>query len=159
MDPRYISPFITSVKNVFSTMLQLDLHIGDPTIKSSRGTEHDVSGVIEIAGPVTGVVVLSFPTDTAQRVVALLTGEELPSDADGFGDAIGELASMVSGGAKSHFPDADVTLSTPSVVSGKGQDLPTPQDAPCVVIPCSSECGDLAIEVALQTPSAAPAKA
>lgn len=157
MDPRYISPFITSIKNVFSTMLQLELHVKDPAIKSSRGTEHDVSGVIEVAGPVSGAVVLSFPTDTAQRVVALLTGEELPADSDGFEDAIGELASMVSGGAKSHFPSADVTLSTPSVVSGKGQDIPAPQDTPCVVIPCSSECGDLAIEVALHTSS--PAKA
>ena len=35
MDPKYISPFITSIKNVFSTMLQLDLEVGEPSIKST----------------------------------------------------------------------------------------------------------------------------
>ena len=150
MDPKYISPFITSIKNVFSTMLQLDLEVGEPSIKSTPGSEYDVSGIIGLSGAVSGSVVLSFPSDTSKRIVALFTGEELAISHPDFADAVGELVNMVSGGAKSQFSAGNVSISIPSVVTGKGHQVVMPKDTPCVVIPCSSDCGNLAIEIAIE---------
>jgi chemotaxis protein CheX len=150
MDASYITPFITSIQNVFNTMLQLPVTINDPTLKSGSGASHDVSGIIGMSGDVAGSVVLSFPQDTAEAIVALFCGERLDPSSSDFADAIGELVNMVSGGAKAGFEGKKVSISCPSVVLGKGHTIASQSDTPCVVIPCTTDCGDLAIEVAIR---------
>jgi len=151
MDPAYLVPFITSVQNVFSTMLQLQVTIGEPTIKGDPVSSVDISGIIGMSGDVTGTVVLSFPGPTAEAVVGLLTGTKMPLDHPDFADAIGELVNMVCGGAKGQFSGKKkVSISCPSVVVGKQHAIARQKDIPCVVIPCSTDCGDLMIEVAIR---------
>jgi chemotaxis protein CheX len=150
MDASYITPFVASIQNVFSTMLQLPVNIGTPTIKSDNGATHDVSGIIGMSGDVTGSIVLSFPMDAAEAIVALFCGESLTSQSPDFADAIGELVNMVSGGAKAGFTGKKVSISCPSVVIGKDHAVARPKDVPCVVIPCETDCGMVAIEVAIR---------
>lgn len=147
MDAKYITPFIQSIQNVFSTMLQLQVTVKEPKVKSGSSCSYDVSGIIGLSGDVVGSVVLSFPTGTAERIVALFTGMELASDHEDFADAIGELVNMVSGGAKGMFKDRAVSISCPSVVLGSGHKIASPKDIPCIVIPCDTDCGELAIEI------------
>lgn len=168
MDPAFITPFIASIQNVFSTMMQLPVTIGEPRIKDTPGTTYDVSGIIGMSGDVVGSVVLSFPSNTASRLVSLFTGTEMKSDNPDFPDAIGELANMVSGNAKGMFVGKKkVQITTPNVVIGSGHTVARPRDIPCIVIPCSTDCGDFVVEVTIQerpasaehTPAAAAAKA
>ncbi|MBA4027906.1 MAG: chemotaxis protein CheX, partial [Planctomyces sp.] len=163
MDPAFITPFIVSIQNVFSTMMQLPVTIGEPAIRTQPGTTYDVSGIIGMSGDVTGVIVLSFPKATATRVVALLAGSEMTPDNPDFPDAVGELTNMISGGAKGLFAGKKkVTISCPSVVMGPGHTVSRPRDVPCVVIPCSTDCGDLVLEIAIRevaAQDAAPARA
>ncbi len=147
MDAKYITPFIQSIQNVFSTMLQLQVQVQEPRVKEGSTCTYDVSGIIGLSGDVAGSVVLSFPTGAAERVVALFTGMELGADSDDFTDAIGELVNMVSGGAKGMFKDRNVSISCPSVVTGKDHKIASPKDVPCIVIPCDTDCGELAIEI------------
>ncbi|MEM1331209.1 MAG: chemotaxis protein CheX [Planctomycetota bacterium] len=150
MDPSYISPFVTSTQNVFSTMLQLPVDIGEPAMKDAKTPSHDVSGIIGMSGDVVGSIVLSFPKETAERVVALFVGEHVDADSPDFADAIGELVNMVSGGAKAQFPDEKrVSISVPSVVIGSNHTVSSRSDAPCVLIPCNTDCGELTIEIAI----------
>lgn len=150
MNASYITPFITSIQNVFSTMLQLDVVIDDPVLKTDYSSPHDVSGIIGMSGEVMGSVALSFPSATATRIVALFTGTDLKLGDPDFGDAIGELVNMVCGGAKANFPARKVSISIPSVVVGSGHQIARSREVPCVIIPCKTDCGDLAIEVAIQ---------
>jgi len=150
MDPASIKPFVQSVQNVFSTMLQLPLTIGEPTIKNDDEPTYDVSGIIGMSGDVVGSVVLSFPKETAERVVALFTGLPPEEIGDNLPDAVGELVNMVSGGAKGQFQDRKVSISCPSVVIGANHKVARPKDVPCIAIPCESDCGAFAVEVALQ---------
>ncbi len=156
MDPAYITPFIASIRNVFSTMMQLPVEIGTPRIKADPVPTYDVSGIIGMSGDVTGSVVLSFPMDTASSLVSLFSGSKLePNDPD-FADAIGELVNMVSGGAKGQFTGKKVSISCPSVVVGKSHTVGRQKDVPCVEIPCTTDCGELVIEVTIkETPGAA----
>lgn len=147
MDANYITPFIRSIKNVFTTMLQLDVDVQDPNIKSDNTASFDVTGIIGLSGDVVGSVVLSLPTNTAEGVVGRFTGTELTSDSDDFADAIGELVNMVAGGAKAMFTDRDVSISCPSVVLGDNHRIASPKHVPCIVIPCSTDCGAMAIEI------------
>lgn len=150
MDPAFIKPFISSVQNVFSMMLQLQVTIKDPVLRTGSQSTYDVSGIIGLTGDVVGNVVLSFPVDSAERMVALFTGESIAADHEDFTDAIGELVNMVSGNAKADFEDREVSISCPSVVVGADHHIGRPKEIPCVAIPCESDCGDFVVEICIE---------
>ncbi|MBC7772764.1 MAG: chemotaxis protein CheX [Pyrinomonadaceae bacterium] len=151
MDPAYLIPFISSIQNVFSTMLQLPVTIGDPSVKSEPATNFDISGIIGMSGDVVGNIVLSFPEATATGVVGLFTGTKMAVADPDFADAIGELVNMVCGGAKGQFSGSKkVSISCPSVVMGTNHSIARQKDTPCVVIPCTTDCGEFVIEIAIK---------
>ena len=151
MDAGYITPFVKSIQNVFSTMLQLPVTVQDAQLKQDTTPTHDVSGIIGMSGDMVGTVILSFQRETAESIVALFSGEKLSCGSADFADAVGELVNMVSGGAKALFADTkDVSISCPSVVVGKDHGVALPSDVPCVVIPCETDCGEFVIEVAIR---------
>ena len=158
MDPSLITPFVKSIQNVFSTMLQLEVQVCDPCIRNSDKPTHDVSGIIGMSGDVTGSIVLSFEMETAESVVSLFCGERIDPTSPDFADAVGELVNMVSGGAKASFPDnKNVSISVPSVIVGKDHTVARQSDIPCVAIPCSCDCGEFVIEVTIREANAAKA--
>lgn len=159
MDASYIKPFIQSIQNVFSTMLQLPVTVNAPRIKETDSPSFDVSGIIGMSGDAAGSVVLSFPKETAERVVSLFCGSPLAVGTADFADAVGELVNMVSGGAKALFPNKKVSISCPSVVIGTGHSIARQSDTPCIVIPCTTDCGDLVIELSIQDRSGAASAA
>ena len=154
MDPAYITPFVSSISNVFETMLQLPVNVGSPAIKNTGAPTYDVSGIIGMTGDVEGTVVLSFPTSTAERAVTLFTGMELKADHEDFADAIGELVNMVSGGAKAQFNGKNVGISTPTVIVGSQHNVYGRKEMTTIEIPCSSDVGDFNVEVAMLLPTA-----
>ena len=165
MDAIYIKPFIASISNVFSTMMQLPVTVQAPSVKPAEGPSSDVSGIIGMSGDVRGSVVLSFSNTTAENIVALFCGQKYGAGTPDFADAIGELVNMVSGGAKALFKDRKVSISCPSVVLGVNHILAKQSDVPTVVIPCATDCGIVNIEVSIKdartpaTPADAPATA
>jgi len=146
----YIKPFIQGIRSVFGTMVNLEVAIGTPTIKSEPLSTYDVSGVIGISGEVVGSIVLSFPAETAQQIVARFSGEECDVTSPDFADAVGELVNMVSGAGKADLPHKGASISCPSVVVGKNHRIATGHETPCVVVPCKTECGQFVIEIALK---------
>lgn len=150
MDSSYIAAFMHSIQNVFSTMLQLQVRVGEARVKTDAGGAYDVSGIIGLSGDVVGSVVLSLPRATGERIVALFTGEELALGSPDFADAVGELVNMIAGGAKGRFENRKVSISCPSVILGASHKVATQRDTPCIVIPCASDCGEMVIEVCMQ---------
>jgi chemotaxis protein CheX len=152
MDPNNLLPFIKSTKNIFETMLQMGIEIGEPAVKADRAPSHDVSGIIGFNGDVGGSVVLSFPFATAQRIVSVFTGMEVEEDAtDDIADAVGELVNMIAGGAKAQFSGKKVSITCPSVVVGRDHTVQNAKDAVCVLIPCDCDCGNFTVEVAIKS--------
>ncbi len=155
MDSSYILPFVKSVSNVFQTMLQLPVQVGNPELKQNGKPSYDVSGIIGMSGDVEGNVVLSFPTATAERVVSLFTGSDMDHAHEDFADAVGELVNMISGGAKSQFKSKSVSISCPSVVIGSDHLVFSRKDVVCIHIPCSCDSGEFAVEVSIRQNSPA----
>lgn len=150
MDSSYITPFMTSIQNVFSTMFQLPVTIGEPSIKTDKTATHDVSGIIGVSGEMVGTIVLSMPKSAAVSIVALFTGTEMDSSSDDFADAVGELVNMISGNAKAEFQRKGVSISCPSVVIGQDHRVSSPSGTACVMIPCQTDCGEVVLEIALR---------
>lgn len=150
MDPAFISPFINSVQNVFSTMLQLPIEAGEPRVKTDAASVHEVTGIIGLSGDVSGAVALSFPRVTAERIVAIFCGMEIDADHPDFPDAVGELVNMISGGAKAEFSGRTVSISCPSVIVGAGHRVLNQSQLPAVMLPFTSDCGEMTVEIAIR---------
>jgi chemotaxis protein CheX len=150
MEGKDITPFVKSVGNVFSTMLQVHVTHEAPRLKEPASPCYDVSGIIGLSEDITGAVVLSFPADTAVRIVELLTGEKFDLDHPDFADAIGELVNMVTGGAKAEFVDRHVSISCPSMIVGPGHRVFQQKNSPIIEIPCDCECGSFSVFVSMR---------
>ncbi len=153
MDVRFINPFINSVRQVFKTMAQLDITVDKPRMKTNETA--DVCGVIGFSGDAIGTVVLSFPRDVACKIATSFSGVEMTVDHPDFSDAIGELANMVAGGAKSQFPGVSVSISLPTVAVGRTQPISVttvPSNSPRLIIPCRSVYGSFFVEVVVVIP-------
>src|SRR5689334_11473822 len=98
-----VAHFVTSVQEVFSTMLGTTVNVGTPFRKKDPVPQYDVSAVIGFSGNVVGSMVLAFTKPTALQIVQTLTGAPVEISSPDFADAIGELGNMVAGAAKKHF--------------------------------------------------------
>jgi CheY-specific phosphatase CheX len=111
-----------SVKNVFQTMLSMEIGLEvPPNLKSIRAAEHMV-GSVGLAGRVMGNVNLFVSRQFAREMTAAMLGmtvEEIGSDEE-VNDVIREVCNMVGGDLKSKLCDAGLTcsLSIPSIIFG-----------------------------------------
>jgi chemotaxis protein CheX len=149
MDVNYINPFITAVKNVFETMIDLPFKLGKPAIKKKDISPYEVSGIIGISGEVTGCVVINFPEKIALKLASALLDEELKEVNGDCTDAIGEISNMIAGNAKNDFPKTNTSVSVPTVVVGNHR-IAYPSGIPIISIPCETGNGRFAIDVALK---------
>ena len=149
MDVKYINPFLSSVKNVFETMIDVPYTLGKPSIKKDQTSSFEISGIIGISGEITGCIVMSFPETIALELASALLGETMDKVNSDCTDAIGEIANMVAGDAKRDFPERNTTISVPSVVLGMHR-IAFPKGVPIISIPCKTGKGSFAIDVAIK---------
>jgi chemotaxis protein CheX len=149
INQKLIIPFVNSVRDVFSTMVNVPTTVERPHFKQAATATYDVSGIIGFSGQITGSVVVTFARDAAVKLVAAFAGLEMPPEDPDFADAIGELANMIAGRAKKDL-GASASISVPSVIIGNHYTIARLSDVPCLVIPCRTPVGDFAVEVNIQ---------
>lgn len=146
---KLIVPFINSVRDMFSKMLNATATIQRPSVKTVPAPQYDVSAIIGFSGEIVGSVVVSFPKETAIKAVAAFAGMEMQPDSPDFADAIGELTNMIAGGAKKDL-GANASITCPSVIIGSGHTVARLRDVPCLAIPCDTSLGLFVIEVSIK---------
>jgi chemotaxis protein CheX len=149
MNPNYIKPFVAATKRVFETMIMVPFSLGKPQLKKGTETPHEISSIIGLSGNVTGCVVIGLSSPVAFQLVSGLIGEDVTELNADCTDAIGEIANMIAGNAKTEFPSANNAISVPSVVIGKHQ-ISYPSGIPIISIPCSTDKGQMIIEIAIK---------
>ena len=89
---------------------------------------------------------------TAKAVVAAFADGEIDpiTEAEDFGDAIGELVNMIAGAAKGQIDGVSVSISCPTVVMGSGHIVTNPSDALRIRIPCQVEAGAFSVDICLK---------
>jgi len=138
MEARFINPFVLALVNALETMLNITPERGSPYLKREGQTQGDISAIIGFAGPtVTGSVALSLPTPVALKFYSLMMGEKVYRITNDVQDVVGELANIVTGGAKTELSKEGVTfnISIPTVVVGPGHTIGHKGDVPVMVIP------------------------
>jgi len=149
MKVEYINPFIVAARTLFDTMIDMPLELGKPFVKKDNVPEYEVSSMIGLSGSVSGCVTINISEDLALNLASELLGEEMTEIGADCTDAIGEIANMIAGNAKTDFPREGVTISVPTVVIGKHK-VAFPSGIPIVSIPCDTGRGKLMIDVALK---------
>ncbi len=148
MDVKYINPVLSSIKDVFSMMLQMPVTIGKPQLKNDNEPRYDISCIIGLSGSITGSVVITLSEEVAFELASALSGEEVTKIDEDCIDAIGEIANMIAGGAKKDFP-GDNSISVPGVVVGKHKVM-YPKGIPIISIPCDTAKGMLLVDIAFK---------
>jgi len=137
MDVKYINPFIAAAKNVFKTMLDMDLMMGKPYLKDVRTTSGDVTGIMGLVGDRKGTLCISFREKGALFVFKTLIGDECDSVTPDVVDAVGELTNIISGSARGEFEKAGINLKAaiPMVVVGKNVEMNFITRIPIISLP------------------------
>ncbi len=150
MKVEFINPFIVSLKNVISTMAQIDLQSEKPTKKVDEMARGDVSGIIGMIGPqVKGSMAITFDTKLAKNIMQNMLGEAAESLDDEVRDMVGEMTNMICGGAKNALSDQnyEFELATPVIVSGADHTIQHKVDGPKIILTFSSEQGNAYLEI------------
>ena len=157
MRVEYINPFIKSVKNVYSTMLDCDVRRGKPVLKNNNRADHYISGVIGLSGKAVGAAILSMSEPAALAAASHMLMCEITEISDDVLDAVGELTNMMAGAAKAELEGYELMVSLPNVITGNNHEIHFPSDVQPVSIPFDTDWGPISLTVGL-TEVAQPAE-
>lgn len=143
---------IASAKEIFSSMLMMDIVETGTNDKEVVPLIDSISGVIGLAGTHKGVLAVHLPHTVAIAVTSSFLGmdvEEMNSDVE---DAVGELANMLGGNVKSILSEKgrDINLSLPTTISGHHYDYQSNKEAERIFIKFTCEPGEFAVELLLE---------
>ena len=152
MNVAYINPFLASTRSVFETMVRAKLSLGAPALKRAEDRLfklYTVSAMIDLSGAVVGRVVVSFSPTVAYAVGGALAGRSFDRVDEDLMDALGEIANMIAGGAKTSMPQGgNVQISTPRVIPAHA--VTYPPGVPVIVLPFDTTAGRFVIETAIR---------
>lgn len=112
----------SSAREVFATMLGVELGPGDPFVEAAPpDAAGGVVALIGVAGPWTGTGMFGCSPQLACRICARMLMTESSSVDEEVLDAVAELTNMIVGGAKTklEFELGPLGLSIPTVVYGR----------------------------------------
>ncbi|NCC49906.1 MAG: hypothetical protein EOM20_01695 [Spartobacteria bacterium] len=153
--------FIESAMATFETMVFMPLTVGDAVPKSKGEPKGSISGTVGMTGAVNatglefcGNISMIFTMDQAKAVFRgmMMMTEEDPVADEELNDVVGELANMVTGGAKAKLQDKgiDFKIGLPTVVVGDNHHLEPPKEAEVQIIPLRTEAtGEFFLEVSI----------
>jgi chemotaxis protein CheX len=105
-----------AVEEVFAIMLNCKVH---PVVKSEHQVNTEFTGMIGLAGALSGVLTVCCNAKTAHQIAKGMLGDAATSEEE-VADALGEICNMVAGNFKNKLAGTDerCMLSVPSVISG-----------------------------------------
>jgi len=150
----YINPFIESVHQLFTTMLGCSATRGNLNLSEGGGKPREITALIGLSGMARGTVALSFPVETALKIVTKLVGTETTIVDETVSDGVAELVNMVAGDAKARFPrfqENPIDLSLPTVVRGNSYSVKHPSRAKWLEVPFTSDLGSFSLRVIFES--------
>lgn len=151
MDVNVINPFIESVQELFSTMLNCKVERGKIRLGEAVCENQEVAALIGMTGETArGAVALFFPQETAIKAASRFMMMEIDTVSEPVLDAVAEMVNIIAGGAKAKLADGEepIKLGLPNVVQGKGYSIFYPSQSVWVEVPFTSELGVFSLRVA-----------
>ena len=120
---------VESVTELFSTMLDMEISLGDEETESGVIDADLIAGMLSFVGDVVGNFRVQVSVDFARMMTAQMLGMEIDEieGQDEIKDVILEVCNIVGGNLKSGFNDAGLScvISAPTIATGKNFDIKT----------------------------------
>lgn len=131
---------IHATKEVFGTMVMLELEDSYPLREPVTKFHCSVTGMVGLAGTYTGILSIHCPKPLALRITSNMLGMDVSEVGEDVNDALGEIANMLGGYVKQILSKGglDINLSIPTVISGEEYTVNSMSDDNCVIIPFSN---------------------
>lgn len=157
----FSKPFFDSLRNVFKTMLQLDIKPHSPRFKEKRPASGDISSVIGMNGSFTndptklfqGLLVLSFSEDVYIKLASSMLMEEYTVYSDEIADVGAELANIILGNSKQPLFEMGYKLgmTTPTTIRGKNHEIKYPNNTTVIETTIDTAKGSFILEICFQS--------
>jgi chemotaxis protein CheX len=133
---------ITATKDVFSTMVCMELEDTYPLSEPVTRFHCCVTAMVGLAGIYTGILSIHCPQRLALSITSNMLGMEVEEVGEDASDALGEIANMLGGHVKQVFSKGglDLHLSIPTVITGEDYTVNCMAEKDCVIIPFT--CGE-----------------
>jgi len=145
----HVNPFLAATVAVFRTMLDCEIQRGELHLKGNHQPDHEISGIIGLSGKAVGPVVLSLSRESALAVTEALAGERAEKIDATVVDAVGELTNMIAGKAKADLEQLAMSISLPSVITGRNHSVTFPSGVLPIGIPFECHWGAICLDVGL----------
>ncbi|HHI02251.1 MAG TPA: hypothetical protein ENL22_01860 [candidate division Zixibacteria bacterium] len=149
MKVEYINPFIQSVSETFSSMLDCEVTHGKPFPTKDDGQSNHLIGIIGLSGTAQGNIAIKFPAETAMAIVGSLVGTNFSKVDSSVVDGVGELVNIIAGNAKVKIRGHRISISLPTVLRGGIHKLSSRSIA-YITIPFKSAKGDFEILISFR---------
>lgn len=157
MDVRLINPFVLATTTMFEKMLDCPLKRGELGVRPARDPYQGISGVMELKGGVTGVVVLNLSRNVALQAAGVMLNEHVSELNVHVVDTVGELVSIVNGQARARLTRLRLKPAFPKVLKERFHTVTFPAGHKVIHIPFESLWGPLCVDLSISTPVEFPA--
>lgn len=150
MRVEHINPFLKAVSNTFTTMLAADARRGELTLGDPLSRQFPISGLIGLSGRASGMVVINLSTEVALKAASAMLMEPIDEVNNDVIDAVGELANVIAGQAKTELEQYELSVGLPNVIVGENHEVRFPSSTPPLAVPFKTDFGPLRLEVGFE---------
>jgi len=148
----FINPFVDTTIRVLDSVLEVDVNRGDMALSDSYDLNGDVSILINLRGDTGGCIVVNMDQRTAINVYNVMAMEDSCAINDFTLDGLMELANMIAGNAISVLNEMGFDMDVmPPIVVTKIQLTPECEGREVFHVPLYTECGELIMNISLET--------
>ncbi|MBI9105873.1 MAG: chemotaxis protein CheX [Spirochaetales bacterium] len=129
---------IKRTKQVFLTMFQVEVEAGAPYIVDSEiDTGWDISGVISVAGSLSGLITMRYHRRLAQFLLehSRLQSMDYEMNHRMLNDMIGEVANTIAGNVLSEIVVDELLISIPVAIQGENHTISWPRNTEITAVP------------------------
>lgn len=128
---------IDGVKDVFSTMLMVEVSSGEIVTGEVCDIQSNLTGMIGLGGGLCGLLAVHCPGQVAKAITGAMLGMEIDELDEDVEDAIGEIANMIAGNVKASCAGIgiNVELAIPTSIIGDSFHVSGRGESVRVVVP------------------------
>ncbi|MBI3762776.1 MAG: chemotaxis protein CheX [Chloroflexi bacterium] len=151
MNVKFLNPFVEAAYEVLQAETGVGMMRGELGLDKGAYVTDDVTVIISLVGRVEGTVFYSMSEETAVALASRILGEQLKTFNGLAQSGVAELGNVITGRASVKLAEAgyEANISPPTLLTGKGATIST-LDFARLVVPLGSECGSVAIHLALR---------
>lgn len=157
----FSKPFVDAIKDTFKVMMDTEITIHSPKIKSENKTNGDIAALIGMNGlyiqdeeehDFKGLLVIAWSMDTYLKVSSKMLMEEFTEYNEEISDTGAEISNIVMGNAKKILASNSykIDMATPSTIKGHDLEIKYPPKTKVIETVISSDLGEFVMEICYQ---------